>query len=253
MKLVLGCDHGGLGIKNAISDYLKTRADSVTDLGTFSSDSVDYADFAVEAAEQIVEKKADRAILVCTTGVGMSIAANRFAGVRAALCESVDTATKTRTHNDANVVVLAGTLSAKVATEIVRVFLDTPFSNETRHQRRVCKLERAERLAEVSFLAEADPQVHAAIVGQISQENSTINLIASENTVTRAVREASGSVLTNNMRKAIRASAGTAAASRWTRSRRSRSSVPRRSSARSTRTCSRTAAARPTWRSTSRC
>ena len=197
MKLVLGCDHGGLGIKNAIRDYLKTRADSVTDLGTFSSDSVDYADFAVEAAEQIVEKKADRAILVCTTGVGMSIAANRFAGVRAALCESVDTATKTRTHNDANVVVLAGTLSAEVATEIVRVFLDTPFSNETRHQRRVCKLERAERLAEVSFLAEADPQVHAAIVGQISQENSTINLIASENTVTRAVREASGSVLTN--------------------------------------------------------
>jgi len=197
MKLVLGCDHGGLGIKNAIRDYLKTRADSVTDLGTFSSDSVDYADFAVEAAEQIVEKKADRAILVCTTGVGMSIAANRFAGVRAALCESVDTATKTRTHNDANVVVLAGTLSAEVATEIVRVFLDTPFSNETRHQRRVCKLERAERLAEVSYLAEADPQVHAAIVGQISQENSTINLIASENTVTRAVREASGSVLTN--------------------------------------------------------
>ena len=197
MKLVLGCDHGGLNVKNAVQTYLRTRSDSLIDLGTFTSDSVDYADYAVEAAEQIVEKNADTAILICTTGVGMSIAANRFAGVRAALCDTVDTAKKTRTHNNANVLVMAGTLAPEVAVEITRVFLDTPFSKETRHQRRVCKLERAERLAEVSYLASADPDVHAAIVGQINQENSTINLIASENTVTRAVREASGSVLTN--------------------------------------------------------
>ncbi len=197
MKLALGCDHGGLNVKKAINDLLATRADEVTDLGTFTLDSVDYTDYAVKAAERIVEKKADAAILVCTTGVGMSIAANRFSGVRAALCDSAETAKKTRTHNNANVLVLAGTLAPEEATGIVRTFLETPFSNESRHQRRVCKLERAERLSEFAYLGGADAEVHAAILGQIEQENSTINLIASENTVTRAVREASGSVLTN--------------------------------------------------------
>ncbi|MEI7900160.1 MAG: serine hydroxymethyltransferase, partial [bacterium] len=197
MKLVLGCDHGGLNIKNAVLSFLGTRTDEVTDLGAFTSDAVDYADYAVEAAERIVEKKADAAILICTTGVGMSIAANRFAGVRAALCGSEATALKTRTHNNANVLVLAGSLAPETAVAITRVFLDTPFSHETRHQRRICKVERGSRLAEVAHLAEADPEVHAAILGQLTQENSTVNLIASENTVTRAVREASGSVLTN--------------------------------------------------------
>ena len=198
MKLVLGCDHGGLTIKNALKSYLATRTDTVTDLGTNTADSVDYADYAVSAAEAIVEKKADAAILLCTTGIGMSISANRFSGVRAALCDSVETAQKIRTHNNANVLVLAGgALSPETAIAITRVFLDTPFSNEPRHQRRVCKLERANRLSEIAHLADADPEVHASILGQLAQENSTINLIASENTVTRAVREASGSVLTN--------------------------------------------------------
>jgi glycine hydroxymethyltransferase len=198
MKVIIGCDHGGLTIKNAIKAFLNTRGVALTDLGTDTLDAVDYADYAVDAAEAVIEKKADRGILVCTTGVGMSVAANRFSGVRAALCDSVETADKIRTHNNANILVLAGSkLTPESAVEIARVFLDTPFSNELRHARRVCKLERAERLSEVSHLAGADPEVHAAILGQIRQENSTINLIASENTVTRAVREASGSVLTN--------------------------------------------------------
>lgn len=197
MKLIIGCDHGGLSIKNAVKTYLASRADTVKDLGTDTLDAVDYADYAVDAAEAIIEKKADRGILVCTTGVGMSVAANRFSGVRAALCASVDTAYKIRTHNDANILVLAGTIEAETAIDITRVFLDTPSSNEARHMRRVRKLDRAERLSEIACLAEADPEIHAAILGQLVQENSTINLIASENTVTRAVREASGSVLTN--------------------------------------------------------
>lgn len=197
MKLVLGCDHGGLAVKNALLSFLKTRPDQVTDLGTFTADSTDYPDYAVQAAEQLVESKADAAILVCTTGIGMTITANRFAGVRAALCNSPEIARKTRAHNDANVLVLAGTTAPGDAVAIARAFLETPFSNEPRHQRRVCKLERANRLSEVAHLAQADPEVHAAILGQLSQENSTINLIASENTVTRAVREASGCVLTN--------------------------------------------------------
>jgi len=197
MKIVLGCDHGGLSVKNALLAFLKTRPDEVTDLGTSTVDSVDYSDYAVAAAERIVENQADAAILICTTGVGMSIAANRFSGVRAALCDSAATAQKIRTHNDANVLVLAGSTAPETAVAIARVFLETPFSNEPRHQRRVCKLERANRLSEVSHLAQTDPEVHAAIIGQLNQENSTINLIASENTVTRAVREASGCVLTN--------------------------------------------------------
>jgi len=198
MKLVLGCDHGGLAIKNAILSYLATRTDTVADLGTHTTDSVDYPDYAVEAAEAIVENTADAAILVCTTGIGMSITANRFVGVRAALCDSVAVAEKTRIHNNANVLVLAGgSTTPDQAVAIARTFLDTPYPGEARHARRVGKLERANRLAEVAHLAEADPAVHAAIMGQLRQENSTINLIASENTVTRAVREASGSVLTN--------------------------------------------------------
>ena len=197
MKLVLGCDHGGLTIKNAVKTYLNTRADEVADLGTITSDAVDYADYAVSAAEAIVEKKAEIAILICTTGIGMSVSANRFSGVRAALCGSVETAQMTRAHNNANVLVLAGNLAPETAVAITRVFLDTPFSSGARHERRLCKLERANRLSEIAYLAEADPAIHAAILGQLSQENSTINLIASENTVTRAVREASGSVLTN--------------------------------------------------------
>ena len=197
MKLVLGCDHGGLTIKNALKSFLATRTDLVTDLGTNTPESVDYADYAVSAAEAIVEKKADAAILICTTGIGMSISANRFSGVRAALCNTAEAAVKTRSHNNANILVLAGTFAPETAVSIARAFLDTPFSGEPRHQRRVCKLERSNRLSEISYLAEADTEVHAAILGQLAQENSTINLIASENTVTRAVREASGSVLTN--------------------------------------------------------
>jgi glycine hydroxymethyltransferase len=128
----------------------------------------------------------------------MSMTANRFAGVRAALCTSVNAATMTRSHNDSNVLVLAGaSLSEEEAVAITQAFLDTPFSKDPRHVRRIEKLERAERLSEVSHLASVDPEIHATVCAQIVQENSTINLIASENTVTRAVREASGSVLTN--------------------------------------------------------
>jgi glycine hydroxymethyltransferase len=198
MNLIIACDHGGLTIKNAVKKLLEARKYAVTDLGTNTADSVDYSDYAVTAAEALLEKKADLAILICTTGIGMSISANRFSGVRAALCTSVEAATMTRSHNDSNVLVLAGaSLSEEKAVAIAQAFVDTPFSKDERHVRRIEKLERAERLSEISHLASADPEIHATVCAQIVQENSTINLIASENTVTRAVREASGSVLTN--------------------------------------------------------
>ena len=198
MNLIVACDHCGVFIKNAVKAFLVSRGDAVSDLGTNSGDAVDYPDFAVQAAAAVAERRADFAILVCKTGIGMSLAANRFSGVRAALCVSTEAAEKARAHNNSNILVLSGAEdTAEEAVAIVRTFLDTPFSGEARHVRRVGKLERSERLAEVSCLAAADPEIHAAVCAQIEQENSTINLIASENTVTRAVREASGSVLTN--------------------------------------------------------
>jgi glycine hydroxymethyltransferase len=128
----------------------------------------------------------------------MSIGANRFAGVRAALCATPEVADQARRHTNANVLVLAGaSTTPEAAVAIAARWLDTPFSGEARHSRRVAKLDRADRLSEIATLAHADPDIHAAIVGHIHQEDTTINLIASENTVTRAVREAQGSVLTN--------------------------------------------------------
>ena len=196
MKLFIACDHCGVSAKNAVKSFLASRDCTVTDLGTDSLDAVDYSDVAVQVAEAIVDKRADVAVLICKTGIGMSLTANRFVGVRAALCVSAASAEKARAHNNSNVLVLSGDLENE-ATAILATFLDTPFSGDERHVRRVAKLERADRLAEVSFLASADPEIHAAVRNQIMQENSTINLIASENTVSRAVREASGSVLTN--------------------------------------------------------
>jgi glycine hydroxymethyltransferase len=197
MQIIIACDHGGLALKQGLADYFKGTAHTLEDLGTFSDARVDYSDFAVAAAGQVAEKKADAAILICTTGIGMCMAANRFAGVRAALCATPEAAAMTRAHNNANVLTLAGNLPLETALAIVKTFLGTPFSGEDRHQRRIQKLERAGRLSEVAHLAAADPEVHSAVVGQIRQEETAINLIASENTVTRAVREASGSVLTN--------------------------------------------------------
>ncbi|MFO7937181.1 MAG: ribose 5-phosphate isomerase B [Kiritimatiellia bacterium] len=197
MKIAIGCDHGGLAIKNAAESYIKSAGHDVINLGTDKSQSTDYPQYAIKASQLVISREADLAVLVCTTGIGMSITANRFSGIRAALCNSEEDASMTKAHNNANVLVLPGKLTREKACAIVRSFLETPFSGEERHMRRVCQLERAERVAETSHLAMADPEINATVLGQIDQENSTINLIASENTVTRAVREASGSVLTN--------------------------------------------------------
>ncbi len=197
MKIAIGCDHGGLSIKNAAKSYIESTGHTVLDLGTNSPESTDYPQFAIRASQLVIAKEADLAVLVCTTGIGMSITANRFSGIRAALCTTPADAVMTKTHNNANVLVLQGRIPEADATAIIKAFLETPFSGAERHQRRVCQLERAERVAETSHLAAVDPEINAAVLGQISQEDSAINLIASENTISRAVREASGSVLTN--------------------------------------------------------
>ncbi len=197
--LAIGCDHAGVALKADLIAFLKTRGVNVIDVGSFdASAGDDYPDFAVPVCEAVLEGKAQRGVLLCSTGIGMSIVANRFTGIRAAIVTDDATAKLSREHNNANVVILsARALNAETAKDALAKWLDTPFSEEERHVRRLKKCDRAGRLAESSLLATADPEVHAAIVAQVKQEDETVNLIASENYTSAAVRSAQGSVLNN--------------------------------------------------------
>lgn len=197
--IAIGCDHAGVALKAKLVTYLKGRGYDVSDVGSFDCSAADdYTDFAVPVCEAVIEGKAARGVLLCTTGIGMSIVANRFTGIRAAIVTDEAVAKLCREHNDANVIILsARALGDAAAERALGVWLDTPFSEAERHVRRLAKCDRAGRLAEASLLAKADPEVHAAIVAQTAQEDATINLIASENYTSAAVREAQGSVLTN--------------------------------------------------------
>ncbi len=197
--IAIGCDHAGVALKAKIIDFLKARGHAVEDMGSFDAAAADdYPDFAVPVCEAVIEGQAGRGILLCTTGIGMSVVANRFTGVRAAIITDEAVAKLSREHNDANVAILsARALDGEAALRALALWLDTPFSCAERHVRRLAKCDRAGRLAEASLLAQVDPEVHAAVVAQIRQEDETINLIASENYTSPAVREAQGSVLTN--------------------------------------------------------
>ena len=144
MKISLACDHGGLELKNMIKEHLEARGCATVDFGTFSTVSCDYPDFARPAAQAVASGECDRGILVCTTGIGISIAANKVRGVRCALLHDLMSARLTREHNDANMMALGqGTTGTKLALEIVDMFLDTPFSEGERHCRRLSKIEEA--------------------------------------------------------------------------------------------------------------
>ncbi|VVB67266.1 Enolase [Candidatus Norongarragalina meridionalis] len=149
MRVALGSDHAGFELKNKILAYLKKKHE-VMDYGTHGSDSVDYPDYALRACEAVVSGAADFGVLVCGTGVGMSVAANKIKGIRAALCASPETARQAREHVDANVLVLAS--SAKDAEKIIDVFLGTPFSRAERHVRRLVKLAELEAPSKLSSL-----------------------------------------------------------------------------------------------------
>ncbi len=140
MKIVLAADHGGYTLKEAVKKHLQLQAYTVLDVGTFSEASVDYPDFARLAAEKLQNEEADYGIIFCGTGIGISIAANKFKGIRAALCHDVHTAVMSRKHNDANVLALGGRLlSPEEAYPIVDSWLSTEFEGE-RHQRRLDKI-----------------------------------------------------------------------------------------------------------------
>ena len=140
MRIALGADHAGVVLKHEVKRLLDTLGAAYQDFGTDSDASVDYPDFAERVARAVVEGAFDRGILICGTGIGMAIAANKVAGVRAAPVTDLDTARLSREHNDANVLALgARFLGRERALEIVRIFLETPFAGG-RHERRVQKI-----------------------------------------------------------------------------------------------------------------
>jgi ribose 5-phosphate isomerase B len=139
--IAIASDHAGIAVKDHVVRLLETRGAELLDLGTSGKDSVDYPDFAHRLAEVVSSGRAERGILICGTGIGMSMAANRHPGVRAALCHDAFTAQMARRHNDANVLCLgARVLGPGVVEQIVELFLEQPFEGG-RHQRRVAKIE----------------------------------------------------------------------------------------------------------------
>ncbi|MBI4715453.1 MAG: ribose 5-phosphate isomerase B [Nitrospirae bacterium] len=144
MKIAIASDHAGLDLKEEIVAFCRGKGLEVLDFGVENHDSVDYPDYGIKVAEAVSGGKVDRGILVCGTGIGMSIVANKFPNVRAALCHNVFTSRMSRLHNDANVLVLAGRVQEpEVAQVMVEAWLKTPFEGG-RHQRRLDKIRELE-------------------------------------------------------------------------------------------------------------
>ena len=139
--IAVGSDHAGYGLKQAVMAHLKERGEEFKDYGTYSEASCDYPDFAEAVSQAIIRGEADKGILICGTGIGISIAANRHKEIRAALCGDCFSAEATRQHNDANILAMGARVVADgLALKIVDTFLDTPFSNGANHVRRIAKL-----------------------------------------------------------------------------------------------------------------
>lgn len=138
MKIALGSDHGGYRLKEVVKKHLISQGYEIEDFGTYNEESVDYPTYAMKAAVAVSKGQCDKGIVICSTGIGISIAANKVKGVRAALCSDLLSAKLTREHNDTNVLALgAFIVGEKLALTIVDTWLSTPFSNEERHARRI--------------------------------------------------------------------------------------------------------------------
>ena len=140
--IAIGCDHGGFAYKQMLMQHLQDRNLPYEDFGTYTPDSCDYPDYAIPVAKAVASGEAEKGILICGTGIGMSIAANKVKGIRAAVCGDAFSARATREHNDANILCMgARVISEANALEITDIFLDTPFSEDERHKRRISKIE----------------------------------------------------------------------------------------------------------------
>ncbi|MBQ6587347.1 MAG: ribose 5-phosphate isomerase B [Butyrivibrio sp.] len=143
--IALASDHGGFELKESVKKHLDERKIEYKDFGTYGLDSCDYPDFGAAAAKAVAAGECEKGIVICTTGIGISIVANKIKGVRCALCSEISTARLTREHNDANVLAMGGGFVGPVlANEIVDTFLDTPFSNLEKHSRRIAKISELE-------------------------------------------------------------------------------------------------------------
>ena len=140
--IAIGSDHGGFELKQEIIKHLTKKGIGLEDFGCFSEASCDYTDYGKAVAEAVASGKYEKGILICGTGIGISITANKIKGIRCALCSDCFSAEATREHNDANILALGGrVVGAGLALKIVDTFLNTPFSNEERHIRRISKIE----------------------------------------------------------------------------------------------------------------
>ena len=140
--IALGCDHGGFSLMKEVIAYLDSKGYEYKNFGTYSEESCDYPDFAKKVANAVVSGECEKGILICGTGIGISITANKFKGIRCALCGDCFSAQATREHNDANILALGERVTGLgLAVKIVDTFLNTPFSNDERHIRRIEKIE----------------------------------------------------------------------------------------------------------------
>ena len=144
MKIAIGCDHGGFQLKAAVMQYLADKGYAYEDFGTFSEESCDYPDIAIKVAEEVAAGKYDKGILICGTGIGIGIAANKVPGIRAALCHDTFSAHASREHNDANILTMGQRVIGQgLALDIVDIWLHTAFEGG-RHQRRIDKIHARE-------------------------------------------------------------------------------------------------------------
>jgi len=145
MKVSMGCDHGGYDLKEEVKAHLLEKGFEVVDFGTNDLSSCDYPDFGIEAAKAVANGECEKGIVICTTGIGISIAANKVKGIRCALCSDLTSARLTREHNDANVLALGAAITGHlVALDIVDMFLSTEFSGLEKHARRIEKIKAQE-------------------------------------------------------------------------------------------------------------
>jgi len=196
VEIVFGSDHGGYELKEILLGYLADKGINCSDFGCNSDDRTDYPDFAQRVAETITEKEGKLGILICTTGIGMSIAANKVSGVRAALVTDEATAISARQHNNANIICLgSNSTDEDTAKLIVDQFIQTQFENGGRHEKRVNKIEPSD--TDKLKLSKVDSKIFEVINNETKRQQENIELIASENFTSPAVMFVQGSTLTN--------------------------------------------------------
>ncbi|MBI5418031.1 ribose 5-phosphate isomerase B [Candidatus Poribacteria bacterium] len=198
MKIAFASDHAGFGLKKCLLEYARELKISSTDCGTYSTESVDYPDYAKKTIDEVKENRADYGVLICGTGIGMSITANKFTGIRAALCHNEFAAQHARLHNDANVLVLgARTIDTNMAKSIIKIWLETKFE-AGRHEKRINKIALIEKsIHDLAILKESDPAIYKSIKQEVSRQEFKLEMIASENYASIATMEAVGSIFTN--------------------------------------------------------